>query len=402
MRSSSSHGSVERVVESGGKTRARAVGRFGYAIIGCGWVASAHAWGVRSLEDEQVQLVAVADADASRAQALAAAFDVPYAVEDYRELLERDDVNAVSICLPDFLHLDAAVAAAAAGKHVLCEKPLALDVAAADEMIDVCGRHGVALGLVMNHRYSPDNIRVKNAIRDGALGQVLMGSVLHSSALTGDPSGASPWRGRRGLAAGGILSTQAIHFLDLLLWFAGPVRAVKAWTATLVRHEQDYEDTAALALELHSGALATLITTNGAPIEDDFTGTRVEIHGSDGFAMLEGDQLRHVSTRPGYELPTVELPRVAEGADEVVFGIGHAHEIIDFVRAVRRGDPPPVPGDDGRHLMAVLSAAYTSANEDREVQIDEQLPGYSDSSDRRSLLVQKGSAGDYSLLDADR
>jgi predicted dehydrogenase len=251
----------------------------------------------------------------------------------------------------------------------------------------------------MNHRYSPDNIRVKNAIQEGALGRVLMGSVLHSSALTGDPAGLSPWRGRRGLAAGGILTTQAIHFLDLLLWFAGPVRGVNAWTATLARHEQEYEDTAALALRLRSGALATLATTNGAPIEDDFTGTRVEIHGSEGFAMLEGDRLRRVSTRPGYELPTVELPPVAEGAHDVVFGIGHAHEVIDFVRAIRRGDPPRVPAVDGRHLTAVLSAAYASAGEDREVLIDVRLPAYSVSNDEGSLLAQKGAAGEFPLRD---
>jgi predicted dehydrogenase len=201
MRSSSSHPSVERVVDRGGQRQA-GTGSFGYGIIGCGWVASAHAWGVRSLRDEDVRLVAVADTDADRARTLAAAFDVPHAFEDYRRLLERDDVNAVSICVPDYLHREAVVAAAAAGKHVLCEKPLALDVAGADEMIDLCSRHDVALGLVMNHRYSPDNIRVKNALRDGALGQVLMGSVLHSSALTGDPAGVSPWRGRRGMAAG--------------------------------------------------------------------------------------------------------------------------------------------------------------------------------------------------------
>src|SRR5207244_5822816 len=123
-------------------------------------------------------------------------------------------------------------------------------------------RHGVALGLVMNHRYFPDNIQTKNAIREGALGRILMASVAHSSALTGDPSGTSPWRGRRGLAAGGILTTQAIHFLALLLWLTGPARAVKAWTDRLVRDEQDYEDTAVLAMQLRSGALATLATTN--------------------------------------------------------------------------------------------------------------------------------------------
>jgi len=366
---------------------------FGYGIIGCGWVAPAHAWGVRALEHANVRLIAVADKDVDRADRLAGDFSVSHVYADYHELLERDDVHAVSICLPDFLHREVAVAAAAAGKHILCEKPLALDLAGADEMIAACERHGVALGLVMNHRYFPDNIQTKNAIREGALGRVLMASVVHSSALTGDPSGTSPWRGRKGLAAGGILTTQAIHFLDLLLWFTGPVRAVKAWADTLVRNEQDYEDTAVLALQLQSGALATLATTNGAPITDDFTGTRVEIHGTEGYVMLEGDRLRLVSTRDGYKTPEIRLPPAPAGAERVVFGLGHVYEIIDFVTAVRRGGRPPVPGTDGRHLMAVLSAAYTSARDEKEVRIDERLAAYSDVSDNGGYLYVRGSHG---------
>jgi predicted dehydrogenase len=351
---------------------------FGYGIIGCGWVAPAHAWGVRALESTGVRLVAVADQDMDRARRLAGEFNVPHVYAEYRALLQRPDIHAVSVCLPDYLHPEVAAAAAAAGKHVLCEKPLARTVAEADEMIAACDRHHVALGLIMNHRYSPDNMRAKQAIRDGALGRVLMGSVVHSSSLTGDPDGTSPWRGRKGLAAGGILTTQAIHFLDLLLWFAGPVRAVKAWTDRLLRTEQDYEDTAALALRLRSGALATLATTNGAPITDDFTGTRLEIHGTEGYVILEGDRLRLMSARTGYSLPAVRLPAAPPGAEQVIFGLGHIFEIIDFLTAVRSGGPPPVPGVDGRHLIAVLSAAYASARSEQEVILEEHLPAYSD------------------------
>ncbi|HVI85464.1 MAG TPA: Gfo/Idh/MocA family oxidoreductase [bacterium] len=366
---------------------------FGYGIIGCGWVAPAHAWGVRAMEPDDVRLIAVADQDLPRAQGLARQFDVPHAYADYRRVLEHDDVHAVSICLPDFLHHEAVLAAAAAGKHVLCEKPLALDLGQADEMVRACERRGVALSLVMNHRYFPDNIRTKRAIREGELGRILLGSVLHSSALTGDPSGTSPWRGRRGLAAGGILTTQAIHFLDLLLWFAGPARAVKAWAGTLVRTEQDYEDTAALALQLRSGALATLATTNGAPITDDFTGTRVEIHGTDGYIVLEGDRLRLVATRDGGALPEVRLPALPAGAQQVIFGLGHAYEIMDFVTSVRRGGSMPVPGRDGRHLLAVLSAAYRSAAEGKEVVIEDHHAAYADRSGPAAGLFNPGPAG---------
>jgi predicted dehydrogenase len=339
-----------------------------------------------ALKDAGVQLVAVADKDMGRAQRLARDFEVPHVYSDYQSLLERDDIHAVSVCLPDFLHRDATIAAAACGKHVLCEKPLALDLAQADEMIAACKRHGVALGLVMNHRYFADNIRVKAACRDGALGRILMGSVLHSSALTGDPTSTSPWRGRKGLAAGGILTTQAIHFLDLLLWFMGPVRGVKACVDTLVRRDQDYEDTAALALRLQSRALATLATTNGAPITDDFAGTRLEVHGTGGYVMLEGDRLRLASTRDGYVMPEVRLPPVPAGAEQVIFGPGHVYELVDFVTAVRMGGRPPVPAADGRHLMAVLSAAYVSAREGREVQVDADPSAYAEGSNGSDSL----------------
>jgi predicted dehydrogenase len=342
--------------------------RLGYGIIGCGWVSPSHAVGVRALAGDGVRLVAVADADVTRAQELADRHGSPGVHDDYLELLARDDVEAVSICLPDHLHRDAAVAAAEAGKHVLCEKPLALDLAEAAEMVDVFEDRDLNLGMVMNHRFVADNIRVHRAVRDGAIGRILMAGVVHSSALTGNDDYSSPWRGRRGRAAGGILATQAIHFLDLLLWFAGPVSAVKAWTRTLVRTELDYEDTAALALTLRSGGLATLVTTNGTPIMDDLSGTRIELHGTEGYFVVEGDELRDHAVKAGYQLPDVDLPPPPAEAD-ALFGLGHIYEIAEFVRSIREGAAPPVPAIDGAHLMAVLSAAYTSAHEDRELTV---------------------------------
>jgi UDP-N-acetyl-2-amino-2-deoxyglucuronate dehydrogenase len=342
------------------------VARSGYGIIGCGWVAPSHAAGVRALAAEGVHLVAVADADVARARALADRYGSPDVHSDYLDLLARDDIDLVSICLPDHLHREAALAAAEAGKHVLCEKPLALDLAEAAEMVGAFEARGLSLGLVMNHRFVADNIRAHRAIQDGAIGRILMASVVHSSALTGNDDGRSPWRGRRGLAAGGILATQAIHFLDLLLWFAGPACTVKAWTQSLVRTQLDYEDTAALALRLQSGALATLVATNGTPIMDDLSGTRIELHGSEGYLVLQGDALREHAVRPGYQLPDVGLASPPPEA-ETLFGVGHIYEIAAFVRSVRDGGEPPVPAADGAHLMAVLTAAYASARDDREV-----------------------------------
>ena len=359
---------------------------FGYGIIGCGWVASAHAWGVTAGAAEGVRLTAVSDIDLDRATEIAKRFDAGTTYQDYRAVLARDDITAVSICLPDFLHHDVVIEAAEAGKHVLCEKPLAMSASQADEMMAACDSAGVSLGMIMNHRYAVDNIRIKNAITSGAVGHQLIGSVVHSSGLTG-PLGTSPWRGKMNRAAGGVLSTQAIHFLDLLLWFMGPVRSVEAITDTLHWDIQDHEDTAVLALRLKSGALATLTTTNGSPIMDDFTGTRLEVHGSDGWCVLEGDVLRHFESKNGYALPTIEMPETPAGASEIEFGFGHVYEVLDFIRAVREGEDPPVPAADGRHLMAVIESAYRSAEVGGMVEVGETGSAYATPPPQVSFLA---------------
>lgn len=359
---------------------------YGYGIIGCGWVAPSHAWGVRSLADDDVRLVGVADQDEARADEIADRFGASKTTPDYRELLADDTIDAVSICLPDHLHHEVVMAAAEAGKHILCEKPLSLTVDEADDMLAACERNGVRLGFVMNHRYAPGNILARRAIASGALGKPLIASALHASGLSGDPRGASPWRGRRQLSAGGVLSTQAIHFLDLLLWLGGPAAAVRAVTARLGSADQDHEDTVGVVLTMRSGAFATLTATSASPIMDDFTGTRIELHGTGGYVLLDGDKLRIAELADGPDLTPPLLPAIPAGADKLVFGAGHVYEVMDFVRTVRAGGTAPVPGTDGRHLMAVIDAAYRSTDEGDAVDVMEPTTAYTVAAPVDSLL----------------
>jgi UDP-N-acetyl-2-amino-2-deoxyglucuronate dehydrogenase len=359
---------------------------YGYGIIGCGWVASSHAWGVRSLADDGVDLAVVADQDEARAHDLAGRFGASKTATDYGELLADDAVDAVSICLPDHLHRDVVIAAAEAGKHILCEKPLSLTIDEADDMLAACARNGVHLGFVMNHRYAPGNILARRAVAKGALGRPLIASAVHASGLSGDPSGASPWRGRRRLSAGGVLSTQAIHFLDLLLWLGGPALAAQAWTEKLGSADQDHEDTVGVVLKMASGAFATLTATSASPIMDDFTGTRIELHGTGGYLVLDGDELRVVDLTDAPDLTPPQLPPIPSGTDELVFGAGHVYEVMDFVRSVRGGGTPPIPGTDGRHLMAVIDAAYRSARDGGPVDVEEPTSAYTVAAPDASML----------------
>lgn len=359
---------------------------YGYGIIGCGWVASSHAWGVRASEPDGVRLVAVADQDEARARELADRFHAGRVTPDYRELLADDAIRAVSVCLPDHLHHKVVLAAAAAGKHILCEKPLSISVDQADDMLAACDRNDVQLGLVMNHRYAPGNILARRVVASGALGTPLIATALHASGLSGDPRGASPWRGRSRLAAGGVLSTQAIHFLDLLLWLGGQVDAVHAWRDRVASPDQDHEDTVGVGLKMRSGALATLVATSASPIMDDFTGTRIELHGTGGYVLLDGDELRTADVGDPPDLTPPPLPPIPAGAEEIVFGAGHVYEVMDFVRTVRAGGRAPVPGVDGRHLMAVIDAAYRSADGGGTVEVEERTTAYTSAAPAGSLL----------------
>jgi predicted dehydrogenase len=119
---------------------------------------------------------------------------------------------------------------------------------------------------------------------------------------------------------------------------------------------------------------------------DDFTGTRLEIHGSDGWVAVEGDVLRHFQTRNGFALPSVEMPQVPAEASEIEFGYGHVYEVLDFIRTVRAGEEPPVPAADGRHLMAVIESAYRSAEEGGMVEVVDGGNAYSSPPPHVSLL----------------
>jgi predicted dehydrogenase len=359
---------------------------YGYGIIGCGWVAPSHACGVRALADDDVRLICVADTEEVRASEIADRFGAEGTVSDYRHLLDDDAIGAVSLCLPDHMHHDVVVAAAEAGKHILCEKPLALTVDEADDMLAACARNGVQLGFVMNHRYATGNILARRAVEAGGLGRPLIASGLHASGLSGDPSGVSPWRGRRRLSAGGVLSTQAIHFLDLLLWFGGPAVSVQAWTDLLGSADQDHEDTVGVALKMRSGAVATLTATSVSSIMDDLTGTRIELHGTGGYLILDGDELRTADLANGPDLTPPQLPAIPDEAESLVFGSGHVYEVMDFVRTVRAGGTAPIPGTDGRHLMAVIDAAYRSATDAKAVDVDEPTTAYTVAPPAASLL----------------
>jgi predicted dehydrogenase len=333
--------------------------RFG--ILGTGMIARYHAAAIAATEG--ARLAAVARADKRGVAEAAAAFGVPCEA-GYDALLSRDDVDVVCICTPSGLHAPQALAAARAGKHVLVEKPMALTLPDADAMIAACRERGVLLAVALQRRTEPAFIAVRDAVRQGALGRLTLGSVIVPYLRTQSYYASAAWRGTWELDGGGALMNQGIHLVDLLLWLmgeVGDVEGVQARAATLA-HDIPVEDVVAATLRFAGGALGSVVATTAAAPGFPH---RVEVYGDGGGIQIEGEAVARwdaATPRPP-EAPAPDAPSAAgPGASPGgISAAGHTRIVADLVAAIRAGRPPLVPGEEGRRSLAVVRAIYEAA-----------------------------------------
>ncbi len=234
--------------------------KIGIGVIGCGAIAvEAHLPNYAA--DGRARLVAVADVDRARAEEAAARFGVPHIYEDYRELLARGDIEAVSICTPNDVHAEQAIAAAQAGKHILCEKPMAISLEQAEAMIAAASAAGVQLMVGFTHRFYSFNERAAALIAEGAIGKPYTVRVRFAHRGPYESwSARSDWFFDRRRAGGGAVLDMGIHALDLTRFLLGEeIESIWASIATLA-HPIEAEDAAVLCLQLTGGALGYIET----------------------------------------------------------------------------------------------------------------------------------------------
>jgi UDP-N-acetyl-2-amino-2-deoxyglucuronate dehydrogenase len=336
--------------------------RFG--IVGAGAIASTHAQAIAQLTG--ADLVAVTDAKAESAEAMARRYHCA-AEPDLKALLTRDDVDIVSICVPSGLHAEVGVQAAAAGKHVLVEKPIDVTLAAADRLIDAAAAAGVRLTVVSQHRFDPGIVELRGLIDGGELGRLLLGEASTKWHRTQSYYDSAAWRGTWALD-GGSLMNQGIHYVDLLLACMGPVAEVTAVYATQT-HQVEVEDTALALLRFRSGALGTLVSSTSV-----FPGfaQRLEITGTGGTVIVEDGAIIErglISAPPGRPERTASADRAAGVSTPAVGVASHAAQIADFVDAIELDRQPLATGQDGRAALEVVIAVYESASHGRAVQL---------------------------------
>ncbi|GIX05941.1 MAG: oxidoreductase [Candidatus Poribacteria bacterium] len=333
--------------------------RFG--IVGCGVVAPTHAVALDGIVE--AKLIAVADASRNRAETFAKEFRVPRVYNDYRELLQDPEIDAVTICTPHHLHAPIAIAAAQHGKHVLVEKPMATSLEDADRMIAACERAGVRLGVVFQHRFDPAVRYVKRLVEEGDLGRIALASVYVKWFRTQDYYDPDSWRGKWATAGGGALINQAIHAIDVLLWIMGDVERLSGYYDALV-HAIEVEDTAVASLRFVSGALGVVEASTTTYPQ---TPERIEIAGSRGTVAIAGEEIvRHELAGRGADIPDIHAgdPRFR---GKSYYGASHPRLVEDFVHALLEGRPPLVDGHQGRRVLEVIFGIYESCRTGREV-----------------------------------
>lgn len=336
----------------------------GFGIVGCGLVSAFHARAIGAIPE--ARLIGFVDVNKDRAEQRAKEFN-GVAFDDFEALLAQDDVHVINVCTPNGLHEDIVLRAAAAGKHVMVEKPPEITLERTDRMIAACKAAGVKFATVLQSRFRPSLRALKSAIEQGRLGRLLMGDIYMKWYRSEAYYRRDPWRGTKA-TEGGMLMQLAFHYLDLLYWLMGPVQRATARTARLLHRTIETEDTGIAILEFKNGAIGVLeASTAVAPgIE-----TRLEIHGERGTVRIEGNRVRqwHIDGREDEQAKRRYSREFATAAgNEADFGWqDHQAQIRDMVDAIREDREPAITTEDGRNILALILAIYRSAETGKPV-----------------------------------
>ncbi len=336
--------------------------RFG--LLGCGRIAKRHSDLLGGNHIEGARLIAVCDPIAARADTIASKFGVP-AHRDMDELLAREDIDAVSVLTPSGLHPQHVIACAKAGKHVIVEKPMALRLQDADDMIRACDEAAVKLFIVKQNRFNVPVVKAREALEAGRFGKLILGTVRVRWCRDQAYYDQDSWRGTWAYD-GGVLTNQASHHIDMLEWFLGDVESVHARAITALARIET-EDTAVATLKFKSGALGIIEATTAAR-PTDLEGS-LSILGEKGMVEIAGfavNQIRHwrfvdeqPSDRDVIEKFSVNPPNV--------YGFGHQAYYQHVVDCLTNQRAALVDGLEGRRSLELITALYESIETGEEV-----------------------------------
>jgi len=339
-----------------------------FGIVGAGLIADFHARAIGDIPN--AKFTACCDKVAERAEALAGKYGAK-AYTSYEEMVKSDDVDIVTIATPSGLHMEPTVAAAEAGKHVICEKPLEITLERIDAMIAAHKKAGTRLGGVFPYRFNDMMIPLRDAIESGRFGRITYAGVYVPWWRT-DEYYKDSWHGTWKLDGGGALMNQSIHMIDMLCDLMPPIKSVQAHTATL-GHEMAAEDTAAAVLQYENGALGIIYGTT-ASFPGQFR--RFEITGTQGTVINVENSItlwEFADKRPEDKEVRKRFMKIEGGggvADPAAIDYeNHTRNFKAFLEALEGDKDFWIDGPEARKAVEVILAIYKSAKEGKPVKL---------------------------------
>lgn len=340
----------------------------GFAIVGSGMIAGVHAQAINTVEG--AHLVGVVSRSPERGREFAARHGAKVVTATIEEMVAKEEVDVVCVTTPSGAHLEPALAAIAAGKQLVVEKPLEISLERIDTMLNAAAKKGVVIMPIFQNRFSAGALAVKAAVDAGRFGRMTLASCYvkwwrDETYYTG-----SPWKGSRLMDGGGATMNQAIHGVDLLQWLAGEPKEVMAMKTRRVHTGIEVEDTAVAVVQFASGALGTIEASTAA-----WPGwsLRIELCGEQGSVRLEDGAITEWKFReeqPGDDVWQNGGPaELGSGASNPsgISTTGHEMQIREMVSAIRESRAPQIAGQEGRPAVALIEALYQSADTGKRI-----------------------------------
>ena len=346
--------------------------QFGLAIIGTGSIAHTHAKAIAEIAE--ARLIGVYNKTKSKADAFAAQYQCK-SYDSLESMLDNEEIEIACICTPSGVHLEPALACIAAGKHCLIEKPLEVTLERCDRIIQAAHKAGVKIGTIFPSRFYKGSRELKKALNKKRFGSLVLGDAYVKWNRSPEYYQSGKWRGTWKLDGGGALMNQGIHSVDLLQWYMGSVKSVQAISTRALHKSIEVEDTIVAVVEFENGALGTIECSTAV-----FPGAkkRIEIRGTGGSAILEGDELIEWSFKNSEEndkkinskIGNVSGSSGGAADPKDISYKGHQRQIEDMIDAIKEEKQPLITGKEGKKSVEIIEAIYKSARTGEKVSID--------------------------------
>lgn len=336
--------------------------QIGIAIVGCGMIASTHVTALKEIPEARICGVWNRTPEAMRE--FARKYEVN-TYQSYEELLADPQVNTVIITLPPGFHVDYGLQAVAAGKNIILEKPIDIDVEKARRLIEECRKKDGKLAVIFQNRFTPAARTVKAALDQGVLGKIILADAYVKWYRSPQYYAGSYWRGTWEIEGGGALINQAIHTIDLVQWFMGGVHSVYGMIKTSI-HKIATEDLGVAVVEYMNGAIGVI--EGSTAVVPGFK-ERIEIHGEKGTIVLEGGNIKEWKVEGCRESDYVASESVSYGETNspAISHVNHKAQLAEILRAFLNNDEPLVNGEEGLKSLQIVRGIYESSALGRKI-----------------------------------